>query len=147
MDAGQLGNLGSVTYSGSDADDIFDAFRDFVRVHQQLLSILIGKAGFLTQVPFLGPPVAAVLRGIESVVDVSFLFPPPFRTPPLSPFFFFFLSLLLLPNWPLFYSPFIAQTIANLIIDTIQGSLQGEFKNQLASLDGTISKAIDSYAS
>jgi hypothetical protein len=45
--------------------------RQFVRVHQALLNILIGKAGLLQQVPLVGPPVAAVLRQVESVVDVS----------------------------------------------------------------------------
>ncbi|KAI0105774.1 UVI-1 [Nemania sp. FL0031] len=53
----------------ADADLVFDAFRGFVRVHQELLNILIGKAGLLTQVPFIGPPVAAVLRQVEGVVD------------------------------------------------------------------------------
>lgn len=43
----------------------------FVRAHQILLNILIGKAGILTNVPFIGPPVATVLRSVEGVVDVS----------------------------------------------------------------------------
>nr|BAA96293.1 UVI-1 [Bipolaris oryzae]BAA96294.1 UVI-1 [Bipolaris oryzae] len=55
--------------AGAQADAIFDAFREFVRVHQALLNILIGKAGLFTTVPFIGQPVAAVLRQIESVVD------------------------------------------------------------------------------
>ncbi|KAJ8126443.1 hypothetical protein O1611_g7193 [Lasiodiplodia mahajangana] len=55
--------------SQADADLVFDAFRGFVRVHQELLNILIGKAGILTQVPFIGPPVATVLRSVEGVVD------------------------------------------------------------------------------
>lgn len=41
----------------------------FVIVHQNLLSLLIGKSGLLESV-FLGP-VASVLRSLESVVDVS----------------------------------------------------------------------------
>jgi len=43
----------------------------FVRVHQVLLNILIGKAGLFQTVPFIGEPVAATLRQLESVVDVS----------------------------------------------------------------------------
>ncbi|KAF5845933.1 hypothetical protein GGP41_008446 [Bipolaris sorokiniana] len=41
----------------------------FVRVHQVLLNILIGKAGLFTTIPFIGQPVAAVLRQVEGVVD------------------------------------------------------------------------------
>ncbi|KAL1794868.1 hypothetical protein ACET3X_006684 [Alternaria dauci] len=62
--------------AGADADNIFNAFREmadnekqFVRVHQVLLNILIGKAGLFSTVPFIGQPVAAVLRQIEAVVD------------------------------------------------------------------------------
>ncbi|KAI1177988.1 hypothetical protein F4777DRAFT_156829 [Nemania sp. FL0916] len=54
---------------GPDADLVFNSFREFVRVHQALLSILIGKAGILEQLPVVGPPVAAVLRQVEGVVD------------------------------------------------------------------------------
>ena len=57
--------------AGQPSDAIFEAFREFVRVHQALLNILIGKAGLLQNLPFVGPPVAAVLRQIENVVDVS----------------------------------------------------------------------------
>jgi len=53
----------------ADATAIFEAFREFVRVHQALLQILIGKAGLFNTVPFVGQPVAAVLRQIENVVD------------------------------------------------------------------------------
>jgi hypothetical protein len=55
---------------GPDSDAIFDAFRDFVMVHQQLLNILIGKAGLLQTVPVVGAPVATVLRSLEGIVDV-----------------------------------------------------------------------------
>ncbi|KAK3685356.1 hypothetical protein B0T22DRAFT_482333 [Podospora appendiculata] len=41
----------------------------FVRVHQVLLNILIDKAGLFSTVPFIGQPVASVLRQVESVVD------------------------------------------------------------------------------
>lgn len=57
--------------SGPPSDAIFDAFRDFVRVHQALLNILIGKAGLLSGLPIVGQPVAAVLRQVEGIVDVS----------------------------------------------------------------------------
>ncbi len=43
----------------------------FVRVTQALLNILIGKAGLVEKAPFVGPPVAASLRGFEGNVDVS----------------------------------------------------------------------------
>lgn len=43
----------------------------FVRVHQVLLNILIGKAVLFNTVPVIGAPVAAILRQIEKVVDVS----------------------------------------------------------------------------
>ncbi|KAI9897349.1 hypothetical protein N3K66_007205 [Trichothecium roseum] len=56
-------------YSGQGADEIFDAFRTFVMVHQELLNVLIGKAGLFNTIPFIGQPVAAVLRAVESVVD------------------------------------------------------------------------------
>ncbi|KAL6704378.1 hypothetical protein ACN47E_008230 [Coniothyrium glycines] len=55
--------------AGAQSDAIFEAFREFVRVHQALLNILIGKSGLFATVPFIGQPVAAVLRQIENVVD------------------------------------------------------------------------------
>ncbi|KAK3988382.1 hypothetical protein QBC44DRAFT_292940 [Cladorrhinum sp. PSN332] len=55
--------------SATDAAAVADSFRNFVIVHQKLLNILIGKSGLLTQLPFVGPPVAAVLRQVEAVVD------------------------------------------------------------------------------
>ncbi|KAJ3032092.1 hypothetical protein HK097_005378 [Rhizophlyctis rosea] len=55
--------------AGPDASLIFEAFREFVRVHQALLNILIGKAGLLSTIPFFGEPVAAVLRQVEQIVD------------------------------------------------------------------------------
>ncbi|KAL9943563.1 hypothetical protein ACHAP6_008705 [Verticillium nonalfalfae] len=57
--------------AGPPSDAIFDAFREFVRVHQVLLNILIGKAGLFNTVPIIGQPVAAVLRSIEKVVDTA----------------------------------------------------------------------------
>ncbi|KAF4923471.1 FAD-linked oxidoreductase hmp9 [Colletotrichum viniferum] len=52
---------------GANADAMLEAFRGFVRVHQALLEILIGKAGLLSTVPFIGQPIAAVLRQIKSI--------------------------------------------------------------------------------
>ncbi|KAI1809996.1 UVI-1 [Poronia punctata] len=53
----------------ADATLVFDTFRGFVRVHQELLNILIGKAGILEKVPLVGQPIATVLRSVEGVVD------------------------------------------------------------------------------
>ncbi|KAI9840544.1 MAG: hypothetical protein M1838_004008 [Thelocarpon superellum] len=52
----------------SDQDAVLDAFTEFVQVHQELLSIVIGKSGLLQDIAF-GPPVTAVLRSLEGVVD------------------------------------------------------------------------------
>ncbi|KAI1351247.1 UVI-1 [Xylaria sp. FL0043] len=65
---GQLDGTKPIT-ADADATAVFDAFREFVRVHQALLNILIGKAGILEQVPVVGRPVATVLRRVENVVD------------------------------------------------------------------------------
>ena len=56
------------------------AFKIFVDAFDQLLEILIGKAGFLAQIPSVGIPVAAVLRGVQSVIDVSRKTPVPTTT-------------------------------------------------------------------
>ncbi|KAK0639492.1 hypothetical protein B0T16DRAFT_395212 [Cercophora newfieldiana] len=53
----------------ADATAVADAFSEFVRVHQVLLNILIGKAGLFQTVPIIGQPVAAVLHSLENVVD------------------------------------------------------------------------------
>ncbi|TQN70703.1 hypothetical protein CSHISOI_04870, partial [Colletotrichum shisoi] len=55
--------------AGAESDAIFEAVRTFVKIHQQLLNVLIGKAGLLSTVPIVGGPVAAVLRVVEDVVD------------------------------------------------------------------------------
>ncbi|KAI1533290.1 hypothetical protein PtrSN001A_006924 [Pyrenophora tritici-repentis] len=47
--------------AGPATDAVFEAF--------PLLNILIGKAGLFQAVPFIGQPIAAVLRQIEGVVD------------------------------------------------------------------------------
>jgi hypothetical protein len=43
----------------------------FVRVNQVFLNIMIGKAGLFNTVPVIGAPVAAELRKVERVFDVS----------------------------------------------------------------------------
>jgi hypothetical protein len=62
--------------AGAEADAISAAYRDFVRVHQTLMNILIGKAGLFSTVPFVGQPMAAILRQDEGVTDVSHDLPP-----------------------------------------------------------------------
>jgi hypothetical protein len=52
----------------------------FVRVNQILLNILTGKAGLLHNAPFVGPPVANVLRQFEGAVNVSRSSPPNVNT-------------------------------------------------------------------
>eukprot|EP00243_Klebsormidium_subtile_P002994 TRINITY_DN16129_c0_g1_i1.p1 TRINITY_DN16129_c0_g1~~TRINITY_DN16129_c0_g1_i1.p1 ORF type:complete len:197 (-),score=53.42 TRINITY_DN16129_c0_g1_i1:269-859(-) len=64
---------GSEPFSGSDATAVADAVREMVRVHQALLNILIGKAGLFNTVPFIGAPIASVLRQYEGVID-TFVF-------------------------------------------------------------------------
>lgn len=59
-------------YVGAEAAAIADAFRLFVKTHQTLLDALIGAGGFIAKIPFAGPPVAAVLRSVEKVVDVRY---------------------------------------------------------------------------
>ncbi|MCJ1459735.1 hypothetical protein MMC28_010114 [Mycoblastus sanguinarius] len=54
----------------SDEDAIVKSLTTFVQVHQALLNILIGKAGLVPNLlPYVGPPLAQVLRQLESVVD------------------------------------------------------------------------------
>ncbi|GAQ91769.1 hypothetical protein KFL_008490030 [Klebsormidium nitens] len=64
---------GAERLSGADTTAVADAVRDMVRVHQALLNILIGKAGLFNTVPFIGQPVAEVLRQYEGVID-AYLF-------------------------------------------------------------------------
>ncbi|KAI1430724.1 hypothetical protein GGR50DRAFT_683554 [Xylaria sp. CBS 124048] len=53
----------------ANADLVDTAFREFVRVHQNLLNILIGKADILTSIPIVGAPVAQALRNDEGILD------------------------------------------------------------------------------
>lgn len=57
--------------SAGDAQLVVDAFKEFVRVYQELLDILIGKAGFLTSIPYVGEPIVAALRELKVIVDVG----------------------------------------------------------------------------
>ncbi|KAG9256887.1 uncharacterized protein F5Z01DRAFT_672115 [Emericellopsis atlantica] len=63
------GDMPKDDFAKDDQSAICDALTSFVKVHQNLLEIVIGKAGLLTIVPFVGQPVAAVLRALEGVVD------------------------------------------------------------------------------
>ncbi|GIZ47504.1 hypothetical protein CKM354_001059300 [Cercospora kikuchii] len=57
---------------GAEADKVYDAYSGFVAKHSDLMSILTTKAGLFTTVPFIGEPVAAVLRQDESVFDAYY---------------------------------------------------------------------------
>lgn len=76
---------GSTDFKKDDQQDICDAFRtvsatsheplcifinsfQFVKVHQELLSVIIGKGGILTGTPFTAP-LAFVLALLEKGVD------------------------------------------------------------------------------
>lgn len=48
--------------------DICEGFREFVRVHQRLLMIVIGKKSIFAGLPVTGL-IAAVLRALETIVD------------------------------------------------------------------------------
>lgn len=55
-------------FSKSDQTGICSAFSNFVKVHQNLLKIIIGQNGIRSKTPFTGP-IAAVLRILEGGVD------------------------------------------------------------------------------
>lgn len=59
-------------YSVADARIIVVALTEFVKVHQALLNIVIGKRGLLTLFPFL-EPIRVSLVQLEAIVD-SFAF-------------------------------------------------------------------------
>ncbi|KAI0737927.1 hypothetical protein C8Q80DRAFT_283024 [Daedaleopsis nitida] len=61
-------NLSGPPFSDNDALVIVDVLTTFVRVHQLLLSTIIGKHS-LASMFFLTAPIADALRAIESVVD------------------------------------------------------------------------------
>ncbi|KAK3349596.1 UVI-1 protein [Lasiosphaeria hispida] len=58
-----------IIYGAEDSAAIADAFRTFVDVHKQLLNVVIGKAGVLISVPYIGLPMAKALRLVEAVID------------------------------------------------------------------------------
>jgi hypothetical protein len=72
-DAQELQGTDAIT-NADDADSVYTAFRDFALVHEKLLNTLTGKAALFSDVPFIGQPIAAVLRQDESVIDVSNLY-------------------------------------------------------------------------
>lgn len=63
----QISALNSL--SGCDADAVADAYRAFVVVSQQTISILIGKSGQFTAAPFAASPLTAALRQVEAASD------------------------------------------------------------------------------
>ena len=85
---------------------------------------MIGKAGLLSTVPFVGAPMAAVLRQVENVVDVSSirLFPISVRTPPLT----------------------CLQTIAFSLIDLVESRTK-DLEADAKSLDGSLETCIKAY--
>ncbi|KAH8590127.1 hypothetical protein B0O99DRAFT_745433 [Bisporella sp. PMI_857] len=57
----------SKSFTKGEQQEVCKAFRNFVKIHQELLDVVIGKGGILTLLG--GAPVAAVLRVLEGVVD------------------------------------------------------------------------------
>ena len=53
----------------TDADQIVAAFQQYVIAQQQLLAILITKAGLFAVVPSLVQPVGPVLQSLQPLVD------------------------------------------------------------------------------
>jgi hypothetical protein len=60
---------GTANLSSSDCQLVANAFREFVRIHRQLLSILIGKARLFRIAPLIGNRVASALRGMQNFVN------------------------------------------------------------------------------
>ncbi|CCC09418.1 hypothetical protein SMACR_05165 [Sordaria macrospora] len=54
---------------GDSCEAVTEGYLKFASTNEEVLNILIGKAGILTQMPFIGPPVSAVLRQVEGVYD------------------------------------------------------------------------------
>jgi hypothetical protein len=55
--------------SDDDAKLVVESLTTFVKVHQALLSTVIGKQGLLAQFPFFLEPIRVVLVALEGVVD------------------------------------------------------------------------------
>ncbi|KAK1497658.1 UVI-1 [Colletotrichum cuscutae] len=105
--------------AGPQSDAIFEAFREFVRIHQMLLNVLIGKAGLFSTVPLIGAPIAAVLRQVESVVDFQRL-----------------------EKWWL--TLVLPKSVAFALISAVQ-SRATDLQVQAGMLTGTITTTIDRY--
>ncbi|KAI0478676.1 hypothetical protein GGR56DRAFT_672683 [Xylariaceae sp. FL0804] len=56
------------SFSAQEQNDICSAFRDFVTVHQQLLSTVIGKQSLFARY-YYSAPMASILRSLEGGVD------------------------------------------------------------------------------
>ncbi|UQC78231.1 UVI-1 [Colletotrichum lupini] len=121
--------------AGPQSDAIFEAFREFVRIHQVLLNVLIGKAGLFSTVPLIGAPIAAVLRQVESVVDVSLPLPP---ARPLKDSSWF----QRLEKWWL--TLVLPKSVAFALISAVQ-SRATDLQVQAGMLTGTITTTIDRY--
>ena len=57
--------VGNVRVTVAECTLVFDSFREFVRVNQTYLNIMIGKAGILSRTPLAGPPVASTFKEME----------------------------------------------------------------------------------
>lgn len=73
--SGYLGimSMPETNLAGADVQLVFNSFRAFLMAHQELLNILIGKSWLFSTLPFIGEPMASVLRAVEIIVDVSSL--------------------------------------------------------------------------
>ncbi|KAF7332844.1 UVI-1 protein [Mycena venus] len=59
---------GTPPFDDVDAGPIVDVLTNFVRIHQALLSTVIGKHSIFAQFG-LAAPIAAILRSLESIID------------------------------------------------------------------------------
>ncbi|PPJ51088.1 hypothetical protein CBER1_07905 [Cercospora berteroae] len=55
--------------AGADAKRVYDAYSAFAAKHSDLVNILAQKAGLFSTVPFIGQPIAAVLRQDQNAID------------------------------------------------------------------------------
>ncbi|KAK3389108.1 UVI-1 protein [Sordaria brevicollis] len=65
---------GETVFDEAGCSDITTSYKQFTRVNQQLMNILIGKAGLFSTVPIIGQPVQAVLRQVEVRYDALGIF-------------------------------------------------------------------------
>ena len=117
-----------------------------MQVHQALLNILIAKSGLAPQLnPFVGPPLAQILRQLESVVDVSLLFRPIYMSEKnFAALFPIFTSsacnCLMMVN-----CTYILQTIFFELIDLVPDNADAA-KEQMTQIDGTLEQAIKAWS-